>query len=287
MNKVFFQEVFEIIDPSLEVKSIQSLSGGCINQAFKISTKCGLYFIKLNKRELLNMFQSEALGLELLASTETVRIPKAFGVGVKDVSSYLVLEFIEPGSKNVNFWTSLGSRLANLHQTTSAEFGLAYNNFIGPLPQLNTFKSNWVDFFIQNRLLPQINIGKEKGIIDFTLEGKFQKLFSKLPDLLKSEKPSLLHGDLWSGNMFPDSQEFPVLVDPAVYFGHREVEIGMTKLFGGFDKKFSEAYQFEFPLEKGFEERFDLYNLYPLLVHANLFGPSYLNDINLTLKKYV
>lgn len=274
------QEILDLHFDTDRIKSIKSLSGGCSDFTLKIDTQKNHYFLKYYSSR---SSQVEANGLDLLRSTNTVNIPKVLGVGSKESYNYLLLEWIEAGRKASNYWELLGSELASLHKNIQPSFGLEYDNYIGRLPQINTYHRNWTMFFIECRLLPQIDKAKSQfSSKDMDL---FDKLFLYLPDLLPQEKPSLLHGDLWSGNVLTGSDGSPALIDPATYYGNREIEIAFTYLFGGFDPRFYESYHSAFPLDKGFESRIDLYNLYPLLVHVNMFGGGYKNQVSATLNK--
>ena len=192
------------------------------------------------------------------------------------------MEFIDCKIPSDDFWISFGYKLAKMHSHSNKYFGLDHNNYIGSLKQENTLYIDGIEFFINCRLLPQIKL------LDISLGNQlfknFDKLFSKLNEILPNEKPALIHGDLWNGNFLVDNFGAPVLVDPAVYYGYREIDIAMSKLFGGFSNQFYESYNEIFPLEKDWQYRVDIWNLYPLLVHANLFGESYLNQVNSTLK---
>jgi protein-ribulosamine 3-kinase len=287
-NKPFVGETLrKILGSGVQIKNITNASGGCINNAIIIFTNKGDYFLKWNSEIFYEMFRVESLGLELLRKTGEVRIPEVLGLGTEFGKSFLLLEFINSGPASKSFWTEFGTSLAALHKTTNELYGLDHNNYIGRLDQKNAYKSDWVNFFIDNRLTPQIELALEKGILPFDYLKKFEELFKKLPDLLPEEKPALLHGDLWSGNFLTDQSGNPCLIDPAVYYGNREIEVSFTRLFGGFDKEFYHSYQEAFPLQQGFEERVDVYNLYPLLVHVNLFGSGYLSGISNTLKRFI
>jgi protein-ribulosamine 3-kinase len=175
--------------------------------------------------------------------------------------------------------------LAEIHKNTHENFGLEYDNYIGELPQKNTYAKNWVDFFIENRLEVQIGLAYYKRLIDENFLKKFKRTYPQLYKILPKEKPSLLHGDLWSGNVMVDTEGMPCLIDPAIYYGHREAEIAYSTLFGGFDSRFYSSYIENFPLQPGFEERKEIYNMYHLLVHVNLFGLSYLAPVERTVNK--
>ena len=170
-----------------------------------------------------------------------------------------------------------------MHQQTHPKFGLEFDNYIGSLQQSNEQNKNWDDFFIQKRLQAQLSIG------DFTANilSDFDKLFQKIPNIFPAEKTALLHGDLWSGNFLAKGGDTPTLIDPAIYYGNREMDIAMSKLFGGFNSDFYFAYNESYPLENGWEERIQICNLYPLLVHVNLFGGGYINQVKNILSYYV
>jgi protein-ribulosamine 3-kinase len=280
----FIQDIFdEAFKSKIQIKGFKALSGGCINQAISAETSAGDFFIKWNSPELLPMFESEAKGLDLLAKAGAIRIPEVHCFGYNDRCSFLILEFVRQEAPGKNFWRNFGIALSMLHRQTKSKFGLEFNNYIGSLPQQNDLYENWFDFFVRNRLEVQLKIGLDKGIIDRRLTDDFHLLYKKLPDLLPEQKPALIHGDLWSGNFIVAGQV--CLVDPAVYYGSRESEIAFTRLFGGFDPEFYMSYKDGFPMPSGFEERVDIYNLYPLLVHLNIFGGTYLNQIKQILKK--
>ena len=255
------------------------LTGGCINNAIKLNTDKGLFFVKWNTNAKANMFQSEYRGLKVLKGTNTICIPDVFGFD----ESFLILEYISPSDPDNAFWGNFGRKLALMHQQTYPKFGFEFDNYIGSLPQDNEQNKNWDDFFIQKRLQAQLSIG------DFTANilSDFDKLFQKIPNIFPVEKTALLHGDLWSGNFLAKGGDTPVLIDPATYYGNREMDIAMSKLFGGFNSKFYASYNEVFPLENGWEERIRVCNLYPLLVHVNLFGGGYINQVKNILSYYV
>jgi len=264
------------------VQSIVPIGGGSINNTYRVKTSGQTYFVKVNRHVPEDFFDKEAEGLSLIAKTNKIRVPKVLFKG----PSLLVLEYIDRGRESKAFWKNLGYSLADLHKVTEASYGLAASNYIGSLEQLNGWYSSWPEFFVERRLLPLGKKALEKGRLEGRTMELLEQLCGKMKDLLPHEPPSLLHGDLWSGNVMAGLSEEPVLVDPAVYFGNREIEIAFTTLFGGFDSLFYEAYQESFPLEKNFEERIDLYNLYPLLVHVNLFGGGYSNSVWTILRRF-
>lgn len=267
------------LNTTITVNGESSIVGGCINNAIKINTNKGDFFVKWNTNSKANMFQSEYNGLKVLKDTNTIRIPNVLCFD----DDFLILEFIPPSNPNNAFWEVFGQKLALMHKQTHSKFGLDFDNYIGSLCQDNTQNKNWTEFFIQNRLQAQLSIGNFSG----TLLSDIDKLFQKLPNLFPNEKPALLHGDLWSGNFLAKNGDTPMLIDPAIYYGNREMDIAMSKLFGGFNSDFYFAYNESLPLENGWEERIQICNLYPLLVHVNLFGGAYINQVKNILSYYV
>jgi fructosamine-3-kinase len=173
----------------------------------------------------------------------------------------------------------LGQHLADQHRCSSKSFGWEEDNYIGSLPQINTYKTNWSDFYAENRILFQIKIAFDSGIINKEVLNKVERFSAKIEEIFPNESPALLHGDLWGGNYFIDQNQQPLFYDPAVYYGHREIDIAMTRLFGGFSPEFYESYNESFPLEKDWESRIQFGQLYPNLVHLNLFGVGYLSSV--------
>ncbi|MTI22662.1 ketosamine-3-kinase [Fulvivirga sp. RKSG066] len=271
-----------------QVKNFTPASGGCINNGGLVEAESARAFIKWNSASRFpNMFEVEAKGLSLLKKAHSLFVPSVLGDYEGKEFSGLLIEYIEPTSRKDNFWENFGEGLARLHKQSSGQFGLDHNNYMGSLEQLNDNRDTIVEFFRDCRLQPQIDLAKRSNKIDKEGFILFDKLFDKLSDLLVEEYPSLVHGDLWSGNFMTGPQGYAALIDPAVAFNHREADLAMTQLFGGFDPKFYEAYQADFPLSPGYQERFDIFNLYPLLVHVNLFGGGYYNQVMHTLKRYI
>ncbi|MFZ6010650.1 MAG: fructosamine kinase family protein [Bacteroidota bacterium] len=272
----------------LRVQNFSGIIGGCINQGGRLKTSDGDFFLKWNDaKKFPGMFAAEARGLKILQQPRAIRIPDVIYVTEATPYQFILLEWIEQRSRLNTYWTTLGSQLATLHRHSCATFGLDHDNYIGSLLQCNQPATNWIDFFIRHRLQAQLQLGERKGLASVSLQNNFEKLFAKLHSILPEEKPSLIHGDLWSGNLITDHDGKPCLIDPAVYFGCRETEIAMTQLFGGFGSEFLESYYETFPLLPQFEERLELYKLYPLLVHVNLFGLGYLPQVVSILKRFV
>jgi fructosamine-3-kinase len=198
----------------------------------------------------------------------------------------LVMEWIITGNRTKGFWKRLGIQLAQLHTVSNPYFGLDTDNYMGSVPQRNSLTPDWIGFFIQNRISPLIEQCIERKLLSKQHEQQFEKLFIQLHSIMSPEKPSLLHGDLWSGNFMCDNKESPVFIDPAAYFGHRSMDLAMTTLFGGFDPVFYQAYNYHFPFPDNYKEQWAVCNLYPLLIHLLLFGKTYLSSIETTLKEF-
>jgi protein-ribulosamine 3-kinase len=263
----------------VSITNFETISGGCINHGGRLYTTHGTFFLKWNSiKQYPGMFDAESKGLKLLASTKSFYIPEVLGVFEDDIHQALLLAFVREDNPEKNFWQQFGRNLASLHRHSNSHVGLDHNNYIGSLQQHNTPHESWLSFFMEMRLNVQLRFAVEHHDTDPKLIHKFESFFTKLPDLISDEKPSLLHGDLWRGNLIT-SNSAPCLIDPAVYFGHREMDLAMTQLFGGFDPIFLNCYEEVFPLQPGWRDRLEIYNLYPLLVHFNLFGNSYLPQI--------
>jgi protein-ribulosamine 3-kinase len=283
----FFEGVFfQTFGFDVQIKNYQLIGGGNINTAVRVETSAGTYFVKFNSTHYEGMFEAEEKGLKLLAETKSIRVPKVLQWGNVEGKDFLVLEFIESTRPKLNYWESLGEQLAELHKHSNQIFGLNHSNYIGKIEQQNDFRTDWISFFIEKRLQPQAGLAYYNGLISKELYKRFEGLYKHLPNLLPTEKPALVHGDLWSGNVMIDEIGSPCLVDPAVHFGNREAELAFTTLFGGFDTKFYNRYDEVFPLVPGIEDRFLLYNVYPLMVHVNIFGTSYLAPVERLLKRF-
>lgn len=272
---------------TFRVYATQALGGGSINQVFLLSTDRGSLCLKYNQAKAYpNMFEAEASGLSLLERAGEIRVPAVVEAVTLTQYSYLLLEYIEASRKIPDFMADFGRSLAMLHKNSNDKFGLDYDNYMGSLPQQNKWHDDWISFFVEERLEYQITLAWNSGMLPETVRKQFDLLFARLKDLFPKENPALIHGDLWSGNFITSESGRPCLIDPAIYYGHREIDIAMSALFGGFSSDFYTSYEEVFPLEKGWKERLDLYNLYPLLVHLNLFGSGYLGSIITILKKY-
>jgi fructosamine-3-kinase len=257
------------------VESRDGIGGGCINSAFRVSDGTQSWFVKTNRADLLPMFVAEAEGLNALADTDTIGVPRALCTGGSGDQSFIVMRHIDLGRGRSDGWREAGLQLAAMHRTASTRFGWHLDNTIGSTPQPNTWHDDWISFWREQRLGFQLREASRNGYtgrlqaLGDTLLGKFELLIDHAPS------PSLLHGDLWSGNLAFDADGAPVIFDPATYYGDREADLAMTELFGGFGQDFYEAYREAWPLDSGYPVRRNLYNLYHVLNHLNLFGGGY------------
>jgi protein-ribulosamine 3-kinase len=260
------------IDPA----TWQSVGGGSINRAARLSSDAGPLFLKTNRADRLEMFAAEAEGLSELAAADAVRVPGVHGWGVEGGRSWLLLEYLELSSPDATCRRRLGERLAALHRHTAARHGWHRDNTIGSTPQPNSPDDDWVRFLADRRLRFQLDLAIENGY-GSALSRDGERLLDALPAFFADYRPepSLLHGDLWGGN-FAACEGEPVIFDPAVYYGDRETDLAMTELFGGFGGEFYAAYEEAWPLDAGYPVRRDLYQLYHVLNHLNLFGGGYL-----------
>lgn len=272
-----------------QVERSSRLGGGDINEAFSAELSDGrVVFVKTNASADRAMFPAEARGLEWLAEARALRVPSVLAVSDGRRPAFLALEYLESARPRRGFDEELGRGLAALHRTGAPAFGLDYDNFIGRLPQDNTSAGSWSAFYARARLGAQLELARKKGLADAALARRFEQLFARLDDLVgPAEPPARLHGDLWGGNLHIDDQGAPCLIDPAVYGGHREMDLAMMKLFGGFGERVFAAYNEAYPLAPGHAERVPLYQLYPLMVHVNLFGRGYLGSVERALSRYV
>ncbi len=271
------------------INSISPIGGGCINDAHRVDTSVGRYFVKWNHATRYpGMFESEARGLNLLKGASALRVPEVIGHQHAGTDSLLLLEYIEPASQQSTFWDDFGAGLADLHsvQPADGQFGLDHDNYIGSLPQTNKNNSNWIEFFITERLEVQLRMARDQGKAGKDLSQMFGSLYHHLPDFFPEEPPSLLHGDLWSGNYMTGNLGEAVIIDPAVYYGHRYMDLGMSQLFGGFSQTFYNAYAERYSLDRSWTKSMDIANLYPLMVHVNLFGGSYLWSVRNIVRRF-
>lgn len=273
------------------IKGTRRLSGGDINDAFEVELASGVsVFLKTNADAPPSMFPAEARGLEWLREAGAMRIPEVLAVssGHAGEPCFLVLELLRSGRQGRDFDERLGRGLAQLHRFGAPGFGFDGDNFIGSLPQRNAAHATWAEFFWSERLEPQLKRAVQSGRASARMRDGFERLAARLGRLVGAdEPPSRLHGDLWGGNLYVDDSGAPCLIDPAVYGGHREVDLAMMRLFGGFGEAVFRAYEAAWPLSPGHAERIALYQLYPLMVHVNLFGGGYADSVERSLARYV
>lgn len=261
---------------SFAIESRSSVGGGCINECYVVHGAGRAFFVKVNAPDRLPMFEAEAAGLAAIAGSKTVRVPQPVCHGAGGGASWLVLEYLELARATPGVMEELGGRLAAMHRVTAATFGWHRDNTIGATPQMNTPGADWIAFWRDSRLGYQLRLAAEHGYRGQLL-ARGERLLERLPSFFSGHapRPSLLHGDLWSGNAAVTRDGTPVIFDPAVYYGDREADIAMTELFGGFSASFYRAYDEAFPREPGYATRRTLYNLYHVLNHLNLFGGGY------------
>lgn len=272
----FLQDIIE--DCGLLVNRYEQVHGGDINKAYCIYTNSERFFLKVNDAASYpHMFEREAAGLTELKKHRVLTVPTVIKFGIAGNKEYLLLEWIEKGNPAPDFWEQFGSGLAELHRKEQPYFGWHHSNYIGKIPQCNTKHDTWDEFYASCRIMPMVEALFNKGRFtkeDIVAAGKF---CNRLDELFPVEPPSLLHGDLWSRNFIVANNGQVAIFDPSVYYGHREMDLGMAQLFGGFDQRFFDAYHETFPLEHGWEDRIKLTEAYPLLAHAAMFGGIYIS----------
>jgi len=288
IEKYLNQFISDKLDFSLSSLKFQPIGGGSINDTYQVLVNGhARFFLKINSAaKYPRLFQKEKNGLQFINNQRIFCVPSVIIGNEIDDYQILLLEWIESGLRTERFWKKFGEHLARLHRITNPQFGFEEDNYMGALPQLNDQYGSWVEFFVQCRLRPQIRMAMENHLLQSKHIHEFENLHLRLEEIFNSEQSSLLHGDLWSGNFMCDHNSEPVLIDPAVYFGHRSMDLAMTTLFGGFEKSFYESYDYHFPLPKNYRDQWDVCNLYPLLIHLNLFGAGYLGEIERTLKSF-
>lgn len=286
------EAIKDIWGQKARIQSKQPVSGGDINEAYHLLLTNGdEAFLKMNRNAGKNFFPAEANGLKAMGETGA-NVPKVFACGQTAAGTwFLLLDYEKHAPATKDYWPLLGRMLANMHLSDTEKFakggafGFYEDNFIGATVQINKPKPGWAEFFRDARLGVQMKLADQ--YFDRDDRRCCQRLLDRLGDVLpEPQQPSLLHGDLWSGNVMPDRNGCPMLIDPAVYVGHHEADLAMTELFGGFPPAFYGAYYEIIPREAGYEDRRDLYNLYHLLNHLNLFGGSYLASVRRILKRY-
>lgn len=292
------EAIITLFGDNLRIVSKRPVHGGDINESYCLSLSDGsALFMKCNAIKNLSFFEAEASGLEALRKADVIGVPKALAIGTdkKQGMSFLLMEYLESGAKLTRYWEIFGRELAALHRADCAEFaeanqdrpyGFTQDNYIGASPQINTPQENWITFFRECRLLPQFRMAER--YFDSKMRRQCTQLLDRLDSYLTEPMfPSLIHGDLWSGNAICGPNGKAWILDPAVYVGHYEAELAMTELFGGNPDSFYGAYNEVIPIDTGYRDRRDLYNLYHMLNHLNLFGATYLGSVQRIINRYV
>lgn len=266
---------------------LQTIGGGSINETYHIQYGDASFFCKVNSAtKFPHLFEKEKNSLTLIRKQDKIKTPAVIDCFEAEGQQFLLLEWIAPGEPTAGFWKLFGEQLAALHMVKSETCGWDEDNYMGSVPQRNTKVADWCSFFMEQRLTPMMERCAQNQLLNRSDCNQLEKLAGKLPGIFEDERPSLLHGDLWSGNFLCNNHSAPVLIDPAVYYGHRSVDLGMTILFGGFRQPFYEAYHYHYPLPKNHEEQWAVCNLYPLLIHLYLFGKTYLPSVRNTLQQF-
>ncbi len=261
----------------------QPVAGGCINNGERLQTKSGdSFFLKTNTSAPEDMFTREAEGLIELRTDKGPRFPEPY----LWAEEFLLMEDLNPAGRGADYWEKLGRQLAQLHKITNPQFGFAHDNYLGSTPQPNKWTADGYEFFAEQRLGFQARLARDKGGLTRGEAAEVERLAARLPVLVPQQPASLIHGDLWGGNAISDASGQPALIDPAAHYGWAEAELGMPALFGGFAEEFYKAYEGERLLERGWRERVDIYNLYHLLNHLNLFGRGYHAQVMGVLRRF-
>ena len=264
-----------------------AIGGGDISLAYRVNTKSDVFFCKVQMKHVaFDMFKAESAGLDAIRKSGVILTPQVYSCEKWGEGAVLILEYLESKRPSESEMAKFGEQLAHLHQQPASHFGWDSDNFIGSLPQSNSKNADWVSFYVTQRLLPQMEMAAEQAMLSDKEVPSVEKMKEVLSDLFSDLKPSLLHGDLWGGNYMISSDGVPYLIDPAVYYGHNEVDIAMSRLFGGFGSSFYRAYESNIPLDQFSDDRIRIYQLYYLLVHLNLFGRSYYTGVKSILKHY-
>lgn len=287
LQKQLSAALSEHLKVKIHINDAKSVHGGDINESFRIGTNEGYFFIKMNDAgKYPDMFKQEYAGLLELQAAKALHTPKPLAYGSVSGRAYLLQEFLTKGQAVADFWDDFAVSLAKQHGVTQPHYGYAGTNYVGSLKQYNTPYSSWPVFYAFNRLLPLIRMAYDQQLVDKQLVQQVERLCRQLPQIFPVEAPALLHGDLWSGNFMVGSNGRACVFDPAVYYGHREIDLAMARLFGGFDTRFYYAYQAAYPLQPGWQQRIGICQLYPLMVHFILFGGSYYNSMKEVLQSY-
>lgn len=285
MQPDFLDYISQIIGE--RIISFSALSGGDISEVYKLTTKNNQFIVKAHNGKLAHdMLSAEKLGLECIAKTASIKTPEVYHIGTYQTNNFLVMQYIPTKNPNEKDYDVLGQQLAALHQVSNLYFGFESDNYIGSLVQSNQKYLDWTTFYIKERIIPQLDLALQNTFLSKQETPNFESLVRVCNNLFPDIKPNLLHGDLWGGNFLIAENGIPYLIDPAVYYGHSEVDLAMSRLFGGFSTSFYNAYSSINSEQPGGQERNDLYQLYYLLVHLNLIGTSYYTGVKRILQKY-
>lgn len=270
-----------------EITGFSSVSCGDISSAYLLEMSKEKFFLKVNCKSFAKeMFQAEQQGLQAIEATKTIAVPHVYLVDEFENKSFLLMNYVEGRRPNTKDFKHLGRNLAHLHLCSNSEFGFSSDNFIGSLPQSNIFHADWTEFYWKERIFPQLDLAKRNGQLTDREIPTEEVAIRTFNQVFGNTKPALLHGDLWGGNYLIATDGTPFLVDPAIYYGHPMVDIAMSYLFGGFDEEFYTAYHEIIPKTEYYNEQIELYQLYYLLVHLNLFGKSYRSRLMDILERY-
>jgi fructosamine-3-kinase len=274
----------------ITIQGCSRVGGGCIANACRLETADAPLFLKYGDAQVARTFPGEAAGLEAMRAAESpLTIPAVIDRAGPDEDrpGFLVMEWVETGTKSSDFWEDFGQGLAQMHRHAHEQYGFEQDNFIGRLPQQNEWTDTWPAFYRTQRLEPQVRMARERNRWRTDWNGALEALYRRLPDLLpETPEASVLHGDLWKGNFMVTAAGTPAIIDPATYYGHREADLAMTELFGGYQDRFYDAYREAWPLESGYDTRKDIYNLYHLINHLNLFGAGYASSVEGILRTF-
>lgn len=286
------KKIISLLENKLKQKitGLTPLSGGCISNAYKLKLNDKQeFFLKHNPSVSKRMFAAEKHGLQELNKSGAIHVPKV----IMCDDNFILLGLIQQGNKSKKFFSDFGVSFASMHKYSAENYGFYEDNFIGSNDQKNipvgSEKENWTSFYFNKRILFQLKLAEKLGYATSELKKGIGKIEEKIEDIIgtSDEEPSLLHGDLWGGNYMVDESGNACLIDPAVYYGNREADLGMTKLFGGFSSEFYEAYNWTYPLQDGYEYRENIYKLYHVLNHLNLFGGGYYSQAISLIQFYV
>ncbi len=287
-NELLQGALEKVLGKQAQLYGFHHIGGGEVNQFYKALTDFGVYFLKVHESNLYpKLFQREHLGLQTIQKTNTIKVNHAIGLCEVNNYDFLVFDYLEPVPPKSDYWSILGLQLANMHKQSSRSFGFVEDNFIGVLPQLNHRNSNWGQFYVKNRLIPNVRRAADLMLIDPPLVQKFEQFFKLVEFAFPEEEPSLVHGNLWKENVLIGTDGSPILSNPSVYYGHREMDIAMTRMVGSFPTAFYKAYNETYPLQDDWEIRLEFSQMYYALVNLNAYGFPYLNEIKQRLNRWV